>query len=78
MSYLMANRKSIADSSLRSPNYVLSAYAFELIRIQFENQSIEYRIKDYERLGNEDHPKVLLIDQLRKSLNEIPTEKWKS
>lgn len=78
MSYLMANRKSIADSSLNSSNYVLSAYAFELIRIHFANQSIQYRIKDYERLGNEDHPKVLLIDKLRKNLNEIPTEKWKS
>ncbi|QNR23852.1 hypothetical protein [Croceimicrobium hydrocarbonivorans] len=78
MAYLMANRKSIADSSLNSSNYVLSAYAFELIRIQFASQSIEYRIKDYERLGNEEHPKVQLIDQMRSALQKIPSESWKS
>ncbi len=75
--YLSDNLDSIENGRLNKPQYEMSHFPYDVIRIKLNDTEFEYEIKNFEKWKNESAQKVILIDKIRSKILDILTGEWK-
>lgn len=75
--YLTENLESIKNDKLKKPEYEISHYPYDVIRIILNDKEIRYEVKAFEKWNNESIQKVILIDKIRSNLLRVLSGEWK-
>ena len=74
--YLTENLENIENGKLTKPQYEISHYPYDVVRIILKDNEIKYEVKAYEKWTNESTQKVILIDKIRSKLLDIRPGNW--
>ncbi|MBL7888431.1 MAG: hypothetical protein JNL24_02700 [Bacteroidia bacterium] len=69
--------ETIDSLKLTVPEFEMSHFPYDVVRIVLNGKEINYEIKDYEKWNNESAPKVILIDKIRSKLFDVLPSEWK-
>jgi len=78
LAYLISNLEAIENEPIIKPQYDISHFSIEYVRIILGEKEIKYSTRNYEKWHNESVQKVILIDKIRSKLFGIPQWEWKS